>query len=79
MPGRVKISATEALRRKAVTPAQLREMEAEAKEVYFSEPLSLCSACFIATTYARIAAHLEQVMQWPSKARASSGDRFPSR
>jgi hypothetical protein len=38
MHARLKISATEALRRKAVTPAQLRKMEAEAKQVYFSEP-----------------------------------------
>ena len=37
MHGRLKIGATEALRRKAVTPAQLRKMEAEAKQVYFSE------------------------------------------
>ena len=38
MHARLKISATEALRRQAVTPAQLRKMEAEAKQVYFSEP-----------------------------------------
>ena len=38
MHGRLKIGATEALRRKAVTPARLRKMEAEAKQVYFSEP-----------------------------------------
>ena len=55
----------------------------EPKPGYFSECRSLRVACFKASVYrsvsSRVAAHLGQVMQWSSKARASPAGKLQNR